>query len=450
MSQHIERVGAAEAMGRARKNAFRKYPAPGKDGDRLYPFAAPQNAPSFRIEAEDTIFALGSCFARRIETALEGVGNKVLSAEFDLGEIGRSSNFTPNFFNKYSVQSMTNELRWALERESFPGAEMLYPAERGGFVDCQLGAPKLDFPLEKILEFRHRYLDVIARAAEADVVIITLGYVETWYDNSLGLYLNSAPPVSIVKAEPDRFEFRVLSYNDVLQALEDLYALLLKHRDKPLKMLATVSPVPLATTFREMDILTANAYSKAVQRAALDQFLIGKTGIDYFPSYETVTLSDPNFSWSRGDFRHVAPELVERIMSSVLKSYVTNFAGNPEKVQTLDKLAQLRGDLRKLAEDNKFQDVVNLLAENREIADRSTDFLLLEANSLRALGRLPEAWEAAAKAVALSPGRPSPLERMILLCRPMRKHDEAKALFAEHARRFPAREAWRQRQDWIE
>ena len=46
-----------------------------------------------------------------------------------------------------------------------------------------------------------------------------------------------------------------------------------------------------------------------------------KADVDYFPSYETVTLSNPDVSWSRGDYRHVSPNVVARIMSNVLVSY---------------------------------------------------------------------------------------------------------------------------------
>lgn len=449
MAQHIEQVSAAVAMDRTRKNAFRKYPAPERDGERLYPFASPQNAASFRIEEDDTIFAVGSCFARRIETSLQGIGNRVLSAEFDLGPIGQSANFTPNLFNKYSIHSITNELRWALDRDSFPGFDLFYRLGKGAYADCQLGLPRIEFPTGQIMEFRHRCLDVMARAVEADVVIVTLGYVETWFDNELGLYLNTAPPVSVVNAEPDRFEFRVLSYRDVLEALEDLYALLLKHRKKPLKMLITVSPVPLVTTFRDMDVLTANAYSKAVQRAALDEFLIGKDGIDYFPSYESVTLSDPNVAWSRGDYRHVSPELVDKIMSRVLNTYVVGFETHSASGDLFNRLAELRATARKLVDDKKYQEVLDLVAQDREIADSSTDVLLLEASALRGLNFLPEAWAALSRAAALTPGRPMPLERMILLCRHLGTRDEARVLFAEHARKFPAREEWRLKQEWV-
>lgn len=113
--QHnIERIGADAAMVRARKNDLRRYPAPDRDGDRLYPLASPTVTPSFVIDRKDTIYAIGSCFARNVEKALEGAGLRILSREFDLGEIGASIEDGANFFNKYSIHSVLNEFagRW--------------------------------------------------------------------------------------------------------------------------------------------------------------------------------------------------------------------------------------------------------------------------------------------------------------------------------------------------
>lgn len=449
MSKRIEQISASEAMDRARKNALRKYPSPERDGDRLYPLATPNCTPSFRIEPDDTIFAIGSCFARNVEKSLESVGKRVLSREFELGEIGESLGEAANFFNKYSIQSVSNEVRWALERETFPGAELLYPAGKGSFCDCQLGMAKLDFPVDEILAFRHRYLDAMKSVASADVVILTLGYVETWYDTELGLYLNVPPPAPQIKDQPDRFEFRVLSYSDVLEGLNELYDLLKKHRTKPLKMLVTVSPVPLLATFRDMDILVANAYSKSVQRAALDEFLIGKTGIDYFPSYEFVILSNPTVAWSRGDYRHVSPDVVNRIMSNVLSNYVVDPSATGDGKAPELSAEALLSSLRMMVKLEEFQAAADLAQENRAIADTNADALIFEAAALKNLDRLDEAWQALKRASEVAPNRPAPLERLIMICRPLRRADEARAFLAEHAQRFPERTEFRDKMTWV-
>ncbi len=441
----IESILASDAMARARGNALRRYPAPERDGERLYPLAAPTVTPSFRIAPEDTIYAIGSCFARNVERALTGAGRRVLSREFDLGAIGAGIEDASNFFNKYSIHSVLNEVRWALERETFPGADAIYPLGKDRWCDLQLGMARLDAPLDEILAFRHRYLDALRDVAHADVLILTLGYVETWFDRKLGLYLNVVPPVQLLRAEPERFEFRVLGYGDVLEGLERLHALLLKHRTRPLKMLVTVSPVPLLSTFRDMDVLVANAYSKSVQRAALEEFVQGKAGVDYFPSYEFVTLSNPEVAWSRNDYRHVSGDVINRIMSDVLSRYVGE-AGPAEGGITPDALLS---SVRMLHRLEKHEDVVALAATHRDMADRNVDVLMLEATAARRLQNLEAAYAALDKAEALAAGAPEPLERKILLCRPLRRRDEARKLLARHAAEFPDRDAFRQRVTWL-
>jgi hypothetical protein len=306
---------------------------------------------------------------------------------------------------------------------------------------------KLDFPVETIMAFRHRYLDAMRAVTDADVLILTLGYVETWFDRRLGIYLNSMPPMQAIKADPDRFEFRVLSYRDVLDGLETLYALLNKHRTKPLRMLVTVSPVPLLATFREVDVLVANAYSKSVQRAAIEEFVLGKTGVDYFPSYEFVTLSNPEVAWSRNDYRHVSQDVINRIMANVLRNYM-GVAGEAPGAAAMTREALL-SSAKMLQKLDRQAEAAELLAQNREIVDGDAELLLIEAGAARRLERLDMAFEALGKAVALDPARADALERRILLCRPLRLKAEAREMVARHVERFPARVEFREKLTWL-
>lgn len=435
----LETVTAATAYENARHNQLRRYPSPERDGGRLYPLAAPSAKPSFQIDKSDKVFTIGSCFARNVESALIDAGMEVTSNETDLGTVGESLGFAANFFNKYSIHSIYNDLKWALERDTYPKDDIIYAMpQKGLYADLQLGMSKLDFPLEDIHDFRTRYLDVMARAAEADVIIITLGYVETWYDTKLGIYLNTSPAQPLVKAEPDRFEFRVLSYDDVLASLRDVYALLNKHREKPLKMLITVSPVPLLSTFRDMDVLVANTYSKSVQRAAIDQFITETTGVDYFPSYEFVMLSNPTIAWSRGDYRHVSADLVARIMSNVITQYVDSDAA-----QGAMTVAALQSSARMLYKMSDFDALKKLGEDHSEEFDNNTELMVMLGNAYLKTRDIETAFAVFEAARALDPDKPAPLERLITLCRPARQPERAAELLAEHARLFPGRDTFR-------
>lgn len=448
-ASNLEVRPALEAYKLAARNGLRRYPSPEKDGDRLYPLASPQVRPGFSMSRSDTVFTIGSCFARNVESALASNGLIVLSREFDLGPIGESLGFAGNFFNKYSIHSILNEFRWAMDRPSFPGEAVLYPMKGGhrSYCDLQLGSSRLEFSAEEILDFRHRYLDVMAKAVEADVLVVTLGYVEVWYDRKLEIYLNVAPPPALARAAPDRFEFRVLSYEDVLDGLREMRDLLLKYRTKPLRMLLTVSPVPLLSTFRDMDVLVANSYSKSVQRAAIDAFVAESEGVDYFPSYEFVVLSDPRVAWSRGDYRHVSADLVARIMATVLQRYVED--GGPAEAPEAVSVSALEASVRMTMQLGEYEEALSMLDRHCDLVAQTGPLEVLRARALGRLRRLEDAFEVMTHVATLMPEKPEPWEQRILWCRKLGWKDEARMILAEHSERFPGREEFRAGLDWL-
>lgn len=443
MSDHpFYACSADEAFDVARRNAHRRYPTPERGKDRLYPLTNLAIKPGFEIKSSDTIFAIGSCFARNIEGALHAAGMTVLSRDPDLGPIGDQVGKAANYLNKYTAPSILNDLRWALERDKFVPRDVIYALDDDSHSDPQLGMARLDYPFQEIVEFRTRYLDTLAQAAEADVIILTLGYVETWYDNDLGLYLNIAPPAQLHKLYPGRFSFRVLSYQNVLDSLNEIYDLLTRHRKKPLKMLLTVSPVPLQSTFRNMDVLVANAYSKSVQRAAAEVFVSDKEGVDYFPSYECVTLSNPDIAWGRGDFRHVSSDVVARIMCSVLDAYVTD--RDAAEKQRSD-MVNIKATARLLGALSAHQDLADLATRHRDVFEQDIGLLMTAAASYGILRQNEAAIDCLQIAVAKAPERPIPLQQLIQLCARENKTELLAALVKRHEDAFPGRAKFRQR-----
>jgi hypothetical protein len=439
-------ASSSQAFKNAKKNNMRRYPAPGDREKRLYPLVTPSSRGTFKISKTDSIFAIGSCFARNIEGALHQAGMNVLSRKIDLGKIGDEVGSAATFFNKYTVVSILNDLEWALERDTFPGEDIIYSISKEIYCDPQLGLVKLPYPLPEIMDMRTRYLDAMAQVVKADVVIITLGYVETWYDKELDLYLNIAPPPRLCTQFPDRFEFRVLGFEDVLKALEKIYALLKKHRKTPLKMLLTVSPVPLLSTFRDMDVLVANTYSKSVQRAAVETFVATKLDVDYFPSYESVTLSNPEVCWARGDYRHVSPDIVARIMSYVLVNYVPRFDAPGIYQGTPMTLAATFATARLLIKLKAGNELVELFIKNRGLFAEDEPLLSLIADTLQKTDHPKVAARALEDIVALSPQKPLMIQRLITLAaRDPENKAKVHALLVQHTERFPNRVDFRKR-----
>jgi tetratricopeptide (TPR) repeat protein len=346
-SMPIEIIRAEEAFERIRKNINRTHPRYDRDENRLVPFPTIEIKPSFQFDSECTFFATGSCFARNIENALKTISANVSSSPLDI-RVPEGANVF-QLYNKYTVHGILNELEWALTDRTFDPELHLLETGDGQYCDLQI-SPALRGSLEEMINLRADYNNSFKNAARADVVIVTMGLVECWFDTKAEIYLNLAPSPALVKRHPDRFEFHLLGYDDVLKALKRIYTLIENSNEIAPRFLVTVSPVALQSTFREQDVLIANSYSKSVQRAVIDQF-ISEHKADYFPSFEMVTLADNELAWTKKDFRHVNQAAVQRIMATVFSSY----SGVSKGQQKLEALGRAEAFNAKAMYDQEFE-----------------------------------------------------------------------------------------------
>jgi hypothetical protein len=303
---------------------------PGRPGNnRLRPLTEPRISAGFQISRSDRIFCIGSCFAREIEVALERFGYEVLSTARDLPVSPRRQLSDGAMVRKFNVASIRNELAWALDpADPWQPESNLVPVGGGLVHDYQLCGAGYGELLEPAIAFRQACNQLFARIRQADVVVLTLGLSEVWFDRDSGLHLNVAVPAWVADRHPGRFELHVFDHGQTLAQLEACHRLLCQGLAAPVRLLVTVSPVPLARTFRDKDVFSANAYSKAVLRSAVEEFVAGRPGVDYFPSYEICTLSDPSLVWEP-DHRHVQRPLVGHLMGQVLAAYTGQPEGAP-------------------------------------------------------------------------------------------------------------------------
>jgi len=174
-----------------------------------------------------------------------------------------------------------------------------------------------DKPLEQMVELHHRLSEVVQRLPKCRIVIITLGLVELFVDTWSGFFTNTTPWLT---ASPGRYEFGVLTYEEVMSALERIHRLLSERGHPEIQILVTVSPVPLDATFTGGDIVVANTYSKSVLRTAASQWAEAHDNVYYFPSYEIVMNSARERAWL-ADGRHVRAEMVGHIMHTFADTY---------------------------------------------------------------------------------------------------------------------------------
>ena len=190
-------------------------------------------------------------------------------------------------------------------------------------VTCKAGMKEAEADFKRHRTHSRRALK------QAQVFILTLGLTEIWEDKKDGsvICLPSGPYVK-EGGDMSRYRFRVSRYNENLENLERIHAIMAKHNPK-CQILVTVSPVHLFATFREdADVITASCNSKSTLRSVTDEFTARHENVFYFPAFEMATIyrpmvEEPIFSKGKENF-HVNEETINFIMSQFFRIYSTD------------------------------------------------------------------------------------------------------------------------------
>lgn len=301
----------------------------------LEPECWPVLQPKFRFEPGVRLFTIGSCFARNMERHMALLGFQIPTMQIDpkyslinaASSQGGSDPIVSAIFNKYTPPSIYQELKWAYDirnrddrvRES-DCQPLFLNAENGQVCDLHV------FPIELVdyqlaIERRQAVYTVFRQAFDAEVVIITLGLIEAWWDSKSDLYALKLPDQEF-RFPSGRFFYERLMFAQCYDFLCKALDLLDSTGKK--KHLLTASPVVLQRTFTRDDVIVANMYSKSVLRAVAGQISSERENVDYFPSFESVILTKQNYVWS-DDLMHVSDGFVSRIADRVAVAY----AGRP-------------------------------------------------------------------------------------------------------------------------
>lgn len=249
------------------------------------------------VTRQTQVTAFGSCFAANITRHLSSRGYD-LSADRDPDVyISRMGDGMVN------MPAILGQFEWVLENKK-PLANLWH-----GFDAEKYG-------LDEDIRLRTQRIFLTT-----DLFIITLGLSEIWYDEPTGSTFWRAVPEQFF--DPGRHKFRVLSTEETRAGIAEMHRLVRLHVPAA-KILFTVSPIPLAATFRPISCLTANAVSKAVIRAALDEFIRSKPlelnkSLFYFPSMELVQLGFPD-PW-KAELRHPKSYVLDTVMKAFEAAY---------------------------------------------------------------------------------------------------------------------------------
>lgn len=307
-------------------------------------------APS--ITPETNIVAFGSCFAEHITKWLGQRNFNVLNRKDGAWGETYIARFGEGMANSYAV---LQQFEWALEGKAF--SEALWHDKDATYQAFN----------EEIR------LQTKAALMASDFFIITLGLSEVWSHKTTKEVFWRAVPQEVF--DPELHEFRVSTHSENLANLREIHRIIRKHKPDA-KILFTLSPVPLVATFRPVSCLTANSASKAILRAALDEFLSAAQPSDsnlfYWPSYEIIT-EVFNHPWCE-DRRHIKPKVLDYVMTAFEHIWCT---GRPQMglshawVRARCATGSLPRKVYRLLKEGDFAEVDRILAgwseENRAL-----------------------------------------------------------------------------------
>ncbi len=289
----------------------------------------------FAIAPGDRIATAGSCFAQHIARRLRQLGDYYLVAEdgADLPEADRAARqyglFSARYGNIYTTAQLLQ--LWREAQGEWTPAVAAWRREDGRWVDPfrpTVEPDGFDSPVSVAAE-RERHLAAVRGLFErCDILVFTLGLTEGWRSRADGAVYPLAPGVAGGVYDPAEHEFVNFAPAEVEA---DLAAFLeaVKMRNPRLRVILTVSPVPLAATYEDRSVLVSTTYSKAVLRVAAEAMIRRFDWVDYFPSYEIIAGSPTGGLYYEEDDREVNPLGVAHVMRLFERHYISGDAAPP-------------------------------------------------------------------------------------------------------------------------
>lgn len=231
--------------------------------------------------------------------------------------------FSARTGNIYTTSLLRQWTRWALDEAPVPselwtsGTRVIDPfrprIEPEGFDS-----------VETLRTLRARTLDSFrACITQSHVFVFTLGLTESWFHAS-GYEYPMCPGTAHGTFDPSQHRFVNQRYNAVRDALVEAIRLM-RSVNPQLKILLTVSPVPLTATMSDEHVLVATMQSKSTLRAVAGDLAAEQEYVDYFPSYEIINSPAYRGVFFEPNMRSVSPTGVATVMHSFFAAQADRF-----------------------------------------------------------------------------------------------------------------------------
>jgi hypothetical protein len=291
---------------------------------------------------------LGSCFAQHLARNIQASGYDYFVAEqapIDATPPQRATYgvFSARYGNVYTVRQALQLFERAFDGRSFEDDTWSLGSR---WVDAfrPRAEPHGFGSREVVRSDRDKHLTAVREVfTETRVLVFTLGLTEAWVSNSDGAVYPLAPGVAGGSYEPANYAFANFQYPEVRSDLQE-WIQRVKAVNPHVKILLTVSPVPLAATYEDRHVWASTAYSKATLLAAARDVAAEHDMVDYFPSYEVITSPSTEGRYMEDDLRSVREIGVAHVMRLFRAHYLSDESGASNRVARSQTFSQDRID----------------------------------------------------------------------------------------------------------
>lgn len=273
------------------------------------------------LPADAAFATYGSCFAQHLSRALVARQLRWIDAEPAPArcpsEIARTFGygiFSSRTANIYTARQLRYLCEMATGMVAHDAAEVWQDGPRAFDSLRPAIEPEGFASATEALYSRKSMLRAFRRSiAGADLFIFTLGLTEGWENTETGQPYALCPGTIAGSFDPVLHRFR--NYRTAEIHADLMAALALMRRVNPsLRLLLTVSPVPLTATASGQHVLVATTRSKSALRAVAAEISEEDEGVDYFPSYEIIAGAPTRAQFFEPNMRSVAQAGVDLVM----------------------------------------------------------------------------------------------------------------------------------------
>jgi hypothetical protein len=158
----------------------------------------------------------------------------------------------------------------------------------------------------------------------ANLFVFTMGLTESWFNTEQGYEYPMCPGTVAGEFDESCHGFVNQDHGFIVDSMADVLRELRRVNPK-LRVLLTVSPVPLTATKSGKHVLVASMESKSILRAVAGRAANSRGFVDYFPSYEIINAAPYRGAFFEPNQRSVSKTGVQHVMSNFFHCLESKF-----------------------------------------------------------------------------------------------------------------------------